>query len=96
MGPKCFLEPNFFSSYRLVQLKKLGPKWLYWRAGFFPANQGFLKAFQIALIGWIKAGPPKNQAKDVCCGVWTAKPESQNPIPWWTTPITGGPVNIIE
>jgi len=29
------------------------------RAGFFPANQGFLKTFQIALFGWIKAGPPK-------------------------------------
>jgi len=26
---------------------------------FFPANQGFLKTFTIALIGWIKAGPPK-------------------------------------
>jgi len=26
---------------------------------FFPANQGFLKTFQIALIGWIKADPPK-------------------------------------
>jgi len=25
----------------------------------FPANQGFLKTFQIALIGWLKAGPPK-------------------------------------
>jgi len=25
----------------------------------FPAYQGFLKTFQIALIGW-KAGPPKN------------------------------------
>jgi len=24
-----------------------------------PANQSFLKAFEIALIGWIKAGPPK-------------------------------------
>jgi len=23
----------------------------------FSANQGFLKTFQIALIGWIKAGP---------------------------------------
>jgi len=30
-----------------------------WRAGFFPANQGFWKTFQIALIGRIKAGPPK-------------------------------------
>jgi len=43
--------------------------WLFWRAGFFPVNQGFLKTFQIALIGWIfqialigwiKAGSPKN------------------------------------
>jgi len=25
----------------------------------FPANQGFLKTFQIALIGWIKASPSK-------------------------------------
>jgi len=25
----------------------------------FSANQGFLKAFENALIGWIKAGPPK-------------------------------------
>jgi len=31
----------------------------FWRAGFFPANQGCLKTFQIALIGWIKGGPPK-------------------------------------
>jgi len=31
----------------------------FWRAGFFSANQGFLKAFLIALIGWIKAGLPK-------------------------------------
>jgi len=31
----------------------------FWRAGFFSANQGFLKFFQIVLIGWIKAGPPK-------------------------------------
>jgi len=25
----------------------------------FPANQSFLNTFYIALIGWIKAGPPK-------------------------------------
>jgi len=31
----------------------------FWRAGLFSANQDFLKTFQIALIGWIKAGPPK-------------------------------------
>jgi len=34
-------------------------KWFFWRASFFPANQGFLKTFQIVLIGWIKASPPK-------------------------------------
>jgi len=34
--------------------------WLFFsRAGFFSANQGFLKTFQIVLIGWIKAGPSK-------------------------------------
>jgi len=26
----------------------------------FSANQSFLKTFQIALIGWIKANPPKS------------------------------------
>jgi len=31
-------------------------KGAFWRAGFFPANQGSLKTFQIVLIGWIKAG----------------------------------------
>jgi len=34
-------------------------KVLFWRAGFFPTNQGFLKTFQIALIGWIKAALQK-------------------------------------
>jgi len=29
------------------------------KSGFFLANQGFLKTFQMTLIGWIKAGPPK-------------------------------------
>jgi len=29
-------------------------------AGFYPANQGNLKSFQKALIGWKKAGPPKS------------------------------------
>jgi len=28
-------------------------------AGFFPVNQSFLNTFSIALIGWIKPGPPK-------------------------------------
>jgi len=31
----------------------------FWRADFFPANQGFLKTYEIALLGWIKADPPK-------------------------------------
>jgi len=30
-----------------------------WMAGFYLANQSFVKTFQIAVIGWIKAGPPK-------------------------------------
>jgi len=39
----------------------------------FPVNQGFLKTFQIALIGWIKAGPPKN--------VNSTEKEKLNPSP---------------
>jgi len=31
----------------------------FWRSSLFPANQGFMKTFQIALIGYIKACPPK-------------------------------------
>jgi len=31
----------------------------FWKAGFFAANQGFLKTFQIVLISWKKAGSPK-------------------------------------
>jgi len=34
-------------------------KLAFWRTGFFPANQSFQKTFQIVLIGWMKAGPPK-------------------------------------
>jgi len=34
-------------------------KWLFLEGRFFPANQGFLKTIQMALIGWIKVGPPK-------------------------------------
>jgi len=34
-------------------------KWLFWRAGFYPANQNKLKSFHKSLIGWKKAGPPK-------------------------------------
>jgi len=34
-------------------------KWLFWRAGFYLANQSNLKSFQKARIGWKKAGPPK-------------------------------------
>jgi len=35
------------------------PKVAFLEGRFFPINQGFLKTFQIALIGWINAGPPK-------------------------------------
>jgi len=34
-------------------------KMAYLEGWLFPANQGFLKTFQIDLIGWIKAGHPK-------------------------------------
>jgi len=34
-------------------------KWLFWSAGFYPANQSNLKSFLKALINWKKAGPPK-------------------------------------
>jgi len=37
----------------------LNQKWLFWRAGFYPANQSNLKSFQKGLIGWKKDGPPK-------------------------------------
>jgi len=40
----------------LLDQKKSG---FFWRAGFLSANQSFLKTFQIALIGWIKAGHSK-------------------------------------
>jgi len=51
----------------------------FWRAGYFPANQGFSKTFQFVLIGWIKAGPPKKsllfwsceQAKRVFNSIWS-------------------------
>jgi len=35
----------------LACLRDQKTKWLFWRAGFFPANQSFLKTFQIVLIG---------------------------------------------
>jgi len=35
-------------------------KWLFWRAGFYLANQSNWKSFLKALIGWKKAGFPKN------------------------------------
>jgi len=35
-------------------------KWLFWRAGFYPANQSNLKIIQKALVGWKKADPLKN------------------------------------
>jgi len=37
----------------------LKQKWHFWKSGFYPANQGCLKTFQIVLISWIIAGPPK-------------------------------------
>jgi len=34
-------------------------KVVFWRAGFYLANQSNLKSFQKSLIGWKKAGPSK-------------------------------------
>jgi len=34
-------------------------RWLFRRAGFYPANQSNLKSFLKALIGWKKTGSPK-------------------------------------
>jgi len=31
----------------------------FYEAGFFLANHGFLKPFEVALIGWIKVRPSK-------------------------------------
>jgi len=61
----AFLENRLFSSQSELFESRLNCS--DWKlaiqkghvAGFFPANQNFLKTFQIALIGWIKAGPPK-------------------------------------
>jgi len=54
---------NFTASTSLVTISLFTwskQKWLFWRAGFFPANQCILKTFQV-LIGRIKPGPPKKQ-----------------------------------
>jgi len=34
-------------------------KVLFWRAGFYAANQSNSKSFQKPMIGWLKAGPSK-------------------------------------
>jgi len=44
-------------------------KRLFYWTGLFSANQTFLKAFQIALIGWKKSGPSKKPHL-----LWTCKP----------------------
>jgi len=44
--------PCFLVSCSLFTWSK--QKWLFWGAGFFPANQSFLNIFSIALIGWIQ------------------------------------------
>jgi len=35
-------------------------KWLFWRAGFYPANESNLKSFYKALIGWKKPALQKS------------------------------------
>jgi len=48
---------QFITTISLLMWSK--QKWLFWRAGFYPANQSNLKSLLNALIGWKKAGPPK-------------------------------------
>jgi len=35
-------------------------KVVFWRAGYYPANQSNWKSIQKALIGWKKSRPSKN------------------------------------
>jgi len=51
---RCALEENTYSLFTCPK-----QKWLFRRAGLFPANQSNLKSFQKALIGWKEAGPSK-------------------------------------
>jgi len=49
-------------------------KWLFWRAGFYPANQNNLKSFQNALIDWKKPALQKKpflfwSCKQAICGL---------------------------
>jgi len=61
-------------------------KWLFCRAGFFLANSELrlwlFKTFQIALIGWIKAGPPKKPLL-----FWSCKQATCDPICANTTAV---------
>jgi len=56
---KIFRKRKFASSSLTACLHDQNKSGLFWRAGFFPANQSLLNTFHIALIGWIKAGSPK-------------------------------------
>jgi len=57
---KKYLHQIFLIAEVIVSLFTWSKQmWLFWRIGFFPANQSFLNTFSIALIGWIKAGLPK-------------------------------------
>jgi len=65
---KTMLKKNFIETFRRLwtnwkwQLACLHDqnKWIFWRAGFYPANQNNLKSFQKALMSWKKAGPSKS------------------------------------
>jgi len=53
-------NPNKKNNTLLACLHDQNKSGFFGWPAFFPANQGFLKNFQIALIGWIKSGPPKS------------------------------------
>jgi len=51
----AFLESRLLSGQSEQSEKLSKQKWLFWRAGFYPANQSNIKSIQKALIGWKKA-----------------------------------------
>jgi len=72
-GKKASIESRPRLKWSLAYLH-----WLFWRAGFFPANQGFLKTFQIALIGWKKIGSPEKPLLFWSCKQATCEPANRD------------------
>jgi len=82
LGPNCLIWVHLSSArlddtcciISLFIWSKL--KWLFWRTGFYSANQNNLKCFQKDLIGWKKAGPPKSHFL-----FWSCKQADKQTLP---------------